>query len=421
MSATRGDRPRRSSSGRHAGLALLDELPDIDAADVARCARVLLRRPLLRAEGPDGDLLPLVYRHRAVLVELFTTVLGYRLVVERRFARLYKTGPGQDATRGEPGLTPRGYAYLTLAVACLTGAGRQILLSRLVADIRAAAIEAGIPVVDDYGDRRALTAGLRHLVALGVISETEGSVGPWSTEAPAEALITVDTDLLGLLVAGPLREAEDGADLVALAARPGARGVEHALRRRLVEDPVVTHAELTDAESTWLRRNQRRESVLLDRAFGLMTETRLEGVAVTDPEEYLTDVVFPGTGTVARIALLALPELLGLREPNPDGTHSVTTAEVFQTCDDLVNAYPAAWSRQATEDPHQLCREVLALLERLGLAASDGRGGWTLSPAGHRWAPTADDQPLSSGAARSLREPAEPPAAPPVWSLFDEG
>ena len=50
---------------------VLDGLSDIDAANVVRCARVLLRRPLLRADGPDGDLLPLVYRHRTTLQDLF--------------------------------------------------------------------------------------------------------------------------------------------------------------------------------------------------------------------------------------------------------------------------------------------------------------------------------------------------------------
>ena len=56
--------------------------------------------------------------------------------------------------------TGRVYPAETLArlAAVLTGIGRQALLSRLVADIRAAAVEAGLTVVDDVADRRALTA-----------------------------------------------------------------------------------------------------------------------------------------------------------------------------------------------------------------------------------------------------------------------
>src|SRR5215475_7960960 len=190
---------------------VLDGLSEIDAANVVRCARVLLRRPLLRVGGADGDLLPLVYRHRAALADLFTQTLGYRLVVQRQFARLYKAIPGTDLPRAEAGLSPAGYAYLALTVAALSGAGRQVLLSRLVADVRAAAAEAGIETNDDVADRRALAAALRHL--------------------------------LGQLVVGPLTEAETVDDLLVLAARPGPRGVEHSVRRRLVEDPVTLYAD----------------------------------------------------------------------------------------------------------------------------------------------------------------------------------
>jgi uncharacterized protein (TIGR02678 family) len=381
---------------------------------------------LLRADGPDGDLLPLVYRHRTTLQDLFAGLLAYRLVVERRFARLYKPGPGFDPTRGEPTLSPRGYTYFALTVAALTGVGRQVLLSRLVTDVRAAAVEAGVAVTDDLPDRRALTAALRHLLALGVITETEGTVAPWGTEGPAEALITIDTDLLGQLLSGPLLEATGPDHLIELAARPGPRGAEHAVRRKLVENPVVLQTDLPEDQMEWLRRNQRRESSLLERNFGLVTETRLEGVAVTDPEDYLTDVLFPGSGTVARIALLALPELIAdpapelfaddaePPEPRPDGRHPVSYGQVRVICAQLVEDYPAAWSRQATDDLDRLTADVLDLLVRMGLAVNDAEEGWLIAPTAHRWAPQPDDTPARNA-------PPPPPAEPeePGWSLFD--
>lgn len=414
--------------------ALLDDLSDIDAANVVRCARTLLRRPLLRAEGPDGELLPLVYRHRQVLGDLFASLLGYRLVVERRFARLYKAGPGADGHRGAD-LSPRGYAYLALVLAVLTGAGRQLLLSRLVADVRSAAAEAGIAAADDPADRRALTAALRHLVGLGVLAETEGTVGGAGAEAPAEALITVDTDLLGQLLAAPVADADSPERLVELAARPGPRGVEHAVRRALVEHPVVLYADLPPEQADWLRKHQRRESAVLEQCFGLVTESRLEGVLASDPEDYLTDVYFPGTSTVARIALLALPELLA--DPPPelpypdddggdtdedaepaeperraDGRHPVSTRRIREVCGALVADYPAAWSRQVTEDLDDLVEDVTGLLARMGLAVPDGPDAWLLSPAAHRWVPEPDGDPE-----REPPAPAAPP--PPSWSLFD--
>ncbi|WP_018686296.1 TIGR02678 family protein [Actinokineospora enzanensis] len=412
---------------------VLGDLSDIDAANVARCAKVLLRHPLLRPGGPDADLLPLIYRYRVSLQEMFATLLGYRLVVERRFARLYKSGPGEDTTRGEPGLSPRAYAYVCLTMAALTGVGRQVLLSRLVADVRGATAEAGIKAADGVGDRRALTAALRHLIGLGVITETDGTVAGLVAEAPAEALITIHTDLLGQLLAGPLAEADSADELVSLAAAPGQLGVEHAVRRRLVENPVTLHADLPAAEAEWLLRNQRRESVVLERCFGLVTEIRAEGVAVTDPEEYLTDVVFPSTGTVARITLLALPELLdqsdtvnsginsGIDSENdgekparrPDGRVPVSRERMSEVCRILVEDYPAAWSRQATDDLDTLVDNVVDLMTRLSLAVPDADGGWLISPAAHRWLPQPDDSP-----GRPTAQPEIPPE--PGWSLFDE-
>ena len=88
-------------------------------------------------DGPDGQLLPLMYRHRHVLQALFSSYLGYPLLVERRFARLYKRLDGQ-AGRGISGFTPRAYVYLALTLAALVEAGRQVLLSQLVADVRGA-------------------------------------------------------------------------------------------------------------------------------------------------------------------------------------------------------------------------------------------------------------------------------------------
>jgi uncharacterized protein (TIGR02678 family) len=386
---------------------VLDRLSEIDQADVVRCARVLLKRPLLRTGAPESDLLPLIYRHRATLSELFAGVLGYRLVVERRFARLYKSGPGHDPTRGEPSLTPRGYTYLALTLASLTGIGQQTLLSRLVTDIRSAANQAGIEVSEDLSELRAIASALRYLVSLGVLSETEGTV-----TGEEEALLTIDTTLLGQLVSGPLGVATTPTELITLSARPGPRGVEHALRRRLVENPVTHYADLTDDEAAWLRKRARQESRLIERCFGLVTEVRLEGIAVTDPEDYLTDVSFPGQSTVARVASLALPELLKTGEPK-DGWVAVTVDQVTTVCDELVDAYPAAWSKLMVASLPKLTDDVLHLLLSLGLAKHTEDGTWLLSPAAHRWVPEPDGTP------RHADEPEKPLEPEPGWSLFD--
>lgn len=403
-----------------------DRLGDIDAANVVRCARTLLRRPLLHAAGPDGDLLGMIYRHRAVLQELFGSTLGYKLVIRRRYARLYKAGVGNDPTRGLSTMSPRGYTYLALTLATLTGCGRQVLLSRLARDVRAAGAEAGISVTDDATDRRAFTSALRQLISLGVLTETEGSVGAHAGDAAAEALITIDTDLLGHLVAGPLAEATGPRDLVELAA--GVRGsravtVDQAVRRRLVEDSVVHYRDLPEEQAAWLRKNRTHEARCLEHFFGMVAESRAEGIAASDPQEYLTDTPFPGTSTVARIAQLALPELLGRGEPrSTDHRHPVTWQDFAEVCGDIVAKYPATWSRRAGEDPEALVWAVVDLLRRVGVLRREDSGphtsieagSWSLSPSAHRWLPVPEGEPKPAA-----ETPAEPVAERPGPTLFD--
>ncbi len=80
-----------------------------------------------------------------------------------------------------------------------------------------------------------------------------------------------------MVVAGPLAQARDGADLVRRAADPGFGGPRTYVRRMLVETPVVHLDELTDAERDWLRTRQRREAQAFSELLGLEMEIRAEG------------------------------------------------------------------------------------------------------------------------------------------------
>ncbi|MFC4561638.1 TIGR02678 family protein [Nocardiopsis mangrovi] len=399
--------PRREALGSPDAGAL-DGLDAIEAAQVRRCARVLLRRPLLRANGPEGEVLPVVRRYADRLQALFAGYLGYRLVVEPGFARLYKTGGTPGGVRGahKPNgapFTPRAYAYLALVLAVLSGGGGQLLLSSLVADVRAAGAEAGLDLGGGIVDRRALAAALRHLIGLGVLSETDGSVSPWADDAEREALLTVDAELLGHLVAAPLARivrpeaAED----------PGA-DERHAVRRRIVEDPVVPYTEVAPAGREWLRANLRQEAHLLEELTGLRLEARAEGVLAVDPEGYLTDRVFPGTGTVARIALLAADELLheahsGAGEGAGSGAGTagagagagspwtdVPPERLAAVVRGLAERHPRAWSRDAVRDTPRLAAAVAHALAHVGLARTRPDGGMELSPAAARYRPVPD-------------------------------
>ncbi|GGZ86001.1 TIGR02678 family protein [Streptomyces echinoruber] len=362
------------------------------AAERRSAARLLLAHPLVTSDGPHADLFPLIRRHADWLGKRFQQVLGYRLLVDSSYARLFKAGLGAGAghrlerSTGTP-FTPHTYACLALALSVLVTAPEQMLLSQLVADIRAAAADAGIELAETgrAAGKRTLVAALRRLVEWGVLIETEGQVAALAQEAGGEALITVDRELARVVVAGPLAQARDGADLVRRAADPGFGGPRTYVRRMLVETPVVYLDELTDAERDWLRTRQRREAQAFSELLGLEMEIRAEGVALVDPEDELTDLRLPGTGTVAQAALLLVERLVErLRPQEPGhpatgGTLVIGVAVPDGLVDDLlaelVTEYGQRgnWQRGYLEDLPALREAVLDLLARMRLMARAGR------------------------------------------------
>ncbi|MEV6168219.1 TIGR02678 family protein [Streptomyces sp. NPDC051954] len=362
------------------------------AAERRTAARLLLAHPLIASDGPHADLFPLIRRHADWLGKRFQQVLGYRLLVDSSYARLFKAGLGAgsghrlERSTGTP-FTPHTYACLALALSVLVTAPEQMLLSHLVADIRAAAADAGIELEETgrAAGKRTLVAALRQLVDWGVLIETEGHVAALAQEAGGEALITIDRELARVVVAGPLSQARDGADLVRRAADPGFGGPRTYVRRMLVETPVVHLDELTDAERDWLRTRQRREAQAFSELLGLEMEIRAEGVALVDLEEELTDLHLPGTGTVAQAALLLaerLVERLRPQEPGHPATGgtlvigvAVPDGLVDEVLAELIAEYGqrSNWQRGYLEDLPSLREAVLDLLVRMQLMTRAGR------------------------------------------------
>ena len=124
-------------------------------------------------------------------------------------ARLFKAGLGRDATRplvrkSGKAFTPRAYALLCLTLAALTRGKGQLLVDELVAQVRSAAVDAGLDVdLDAIADRRALHAAFAALVELGVLHERDGDLEHWAEQRTA-SLLDVRRDRLALLVAAPL-------------------------------------------------------------------------------------------------------------------------------------------------------------------------------------------------------------------------
>ncbi|MGW7041779.1 TIGR02678 family protein [Streptomyces avermitilis] len=362
------------------------------AAERRTAARLLLAHPLVTGTGPHSDTFPLIRRHADWLAQRFQQVFGYRLLVEASYARLFKAGLGPGSghrlerpSTGTP-FSPRTYAYLALALAVLVTAPEQLLLSRLVADLRAAAVDAGIEIADTgrQGERRTLAAALRQLVDWGVLVETEGHVAAVAEERAGEALLTVDREIARAVVAGPLAQSRDGADLVRRAADPGFGGPRTYVRRRLVETPVVHLDDLTDAEREWLRTRQRREAQAFSELLGLEAEIRAEGIALVDTEDALTDLHLPGTGTVAQAALLLVERLVDRLRPEGPGHPAVGGRLVIgvpvpdgllpELLDELIEEYGrrSNWQRGHLEDRDGFLAAVLDLLVRMRLMAPAG-------------------------------------------------
>lgn len=360
------------------------------AAERRVAARLLLRRPLVTPESHPEEF-RLIRRHADELARTFGQFLGYRLVVEPGFARLLKAGLGRGGGRwlerasGAP-FTPRTYAYLALALSVLVTAPEQLLLSEIVSRTRAAAAEAGIDLGEPnrITERRALVAALKQLLAWHVLAEDDGSVESYAGDGDAEALLTVDRELARRMVSGPIGRASCPEELIELAARSDHDGPRHTVRRRLVETPVVYVDDLTDDERDWLRRNQRREQRIFEDLFGLDAEIRAEGVALLDPEGELSDIDFPGTGTVPWAALLLLERLVETLVP--DGRTAVIPDGMIDTVlGELVERHRRAWAAEYTDSPELLRHSVIELLTRMRLIEGTEDGGRRLLAAAARY------------------------------------
>lgn len=92
--------------------------------------------------------------------------------------------------------------------------------------------------------------------------------------------------------------------LTALAAEPlpetddlRLRSLRHAMTRRLLDDPVVYYADLTEAERAYLVSQRVSISRRITELTGPIPEMRAEGISMVDPDDTLTDVRMPEQGT----------------------------------------------------------------------------------------------------------------------------
>jgi uncharacterized protein (TIGR02678 family) len=392
-----------------------------EADDRRTAARELLMHPVLTLARQPDQLIQ-VRRHASQLKRMFTATLGYQLVVEPTFARLLKTPLSPDTavrparTHTDKPFTPRTYMYLALVCASLLASttADQVLMNALVEQVRADAVTAGVAVADSMSERRDLVRAIGLLIEWGVLSETDGSVAGWENRQD-EALLDVHRPLLPHLLSRSLSGVEAPGGLLDGSSGDTAEPEQprRSLRRKLVENPLVRRDDLTDSERDVLSRERRDVTRMLDESFGLTVEARAEGVLAYDADEKLSDVAFPGTGTVAHVALLlinALADDLSANAADTVVTKGRTVpgalapwAAVDSNIDLLIEQYGKAFGDGYRSDPASLKTAVVGLLESMSLAASSD-GGLVLHPATARYRPEPHRAPVRTRAMRRLEE-----------------
>jgi len=365
-------------SGDSAGALLAEEQQ--------RAVRLLLAHPFVTDSRPDPETFALVRRHARELQRWFAEQLGYRLVVDAELARLHKRpAPGARLrpvrTQSHAAFDPRRYALLCLVLAALERLEVQTVLSELAEQVALlAASEEEVRRLDlqSYAERQAFVDVVRWLVGLGVLTLADGEDTAF-LEGRGDALYDIHSRRLTQLLTVPVPAAppasldELGADVYPETEEGANRRSRHRLMRRLIEEPVLYLAELEEPERSYLTLQRHYLVRQVAEKTGLVVEVRREGLAAVDPVGRLTDLAFPGTGTVSHAALL-LAELLADRARAADPAMA-EESELQAVMDALVERYGHLWSQEYRDDrTGRLLADVLERLEHMGLIARRAEG-----------------------------------------------
>lgn len=446
--------------------ALDSALEGAREANLRRAVRALLRRPLLRAGGPQAEEFRLVRRYAVDLRSWFDANTGWRLIVDSEVARLVKLAPTTDdpthPARDQRSRVPfsrRRYVLTCLALSVLERSDAQITLGRLAEGVRVAAADeqlasAGVTfTLSGREERGDLVAVVRLLLELGVLGRVAGDEDAYVRDAgdalydvrrrvlagvlapsrgPSTVVARELDDRLAQLVADPMPEAEDLRN----------RALRHHLTRRLLDDPVLYYEELDAEQLAYLTGQRATLTRRVSELTGLVAEIRAEGIAMVDPDDDLTDVRMPDTGTDGHVTLLLAEYLAGRlgeesvvkdgngtvaargvgggpgREVTPNRPQPVEEEQLRGFVRDLTEQHKSYW-RRAAQEPGAEALLVDTALERLTALRLVRRGpaGVTPLPALARYA-LADPTIVESGAQLELAGSEQLGSAEPATSGF---
>lgn len=384
-------------TARHRGSDVATHLrtarDERDTHERMRAARALLRRPLLHARR-DGEDHRIARRHADELRQWFEQETGWHLVVDAEVVRLVKIQTPQDPTaalvaerhaarnpRTSNPLRRRQYVLVCLALAVLERSEQQIALGRLAEQVLLLAQRSGLEslgfTLTTRDDRTDLVVAVRVLLDVGVLVRVAGEEESYIA-ADGDALYDIDRRVLSRmlvtrhspsLVDRDLAEEPDIAAIETALQAPAPvyteternRRLRHGLTRRLLEEPVLYYDELTADELAYLTGQRAAITRRIHELTGLVPEVRAEGIAMVDPEDQLTDVRMPESGTAGHATLL-LAAHLAAAGPQP-------VSDLHTRMRTMANEHRAYW-RRSTQDPGaevELVRDGLDRLTALGL------------------------------------------------------
>ena len=365
---------------------LKDVLTQQQEEERERSVRALLMRPLISSGDPD---LEIVRRHAEYLRDWFGREAGWNLQVERQCARLYKRPATlTDATRGLPDFDRERYVLLCLACAALERAETQITLRALGERLLESAADPELATrgftytLESARERRALVGVCRFLLELGVLGRVAGDEEAYVNQS-GDVLYDVHRRVLARLPAGTA-----GASLIAasqpdldfdgrLAAlndeyvpdSPESRrtALRYRLARRLLDDPVLYHDELTSEELEYLSSQRGPMAYRLAHASGLTAELRAEGLALVDVDGELSDKHLPAVGTEAHATLLVAEYLARAAKTDAMAIHSLHELAAYLR--DAADRYGRFWRKDAREAGAEvdLAKEAIDRLAALRL------------------------------------------------------
>jgi uncharacterized protein (TIGR02678 family) len=367
--------------------SLADALSASRSDEFRRAARALLRRPILRAAGPESEDFTLVRRHASELRTWFDRNTGWQLVVDSEVARLVKTvattadhtHPARDVRSKQP-FGRRRYVLLCLALATLERADAQITLGRLAEQVVLAAADpdlagAGVTfTLQGREERTDLASVVRLLLDLGVLGRVAGDEDAFVKDT-GDVLYDVERRVLAGLLAAPRgpstvqattfedRLAALTAELPPTTDELRNQRIRQRLTRQLLDEPVLYYDELTEAEFAYLTGQRGAITARITELTGLKAEVRAEGVAMVDPADDLTDVRMPESGTEGHVTLLLAEYLTGT------AGRAVPLTELHAKVREFATENRSYWRRSSAEPgaESELTKVALARLEALRL------------------------------------------------------